>query len=267
MYIIGERINGMFNDVKGAIVDKKGDVVKDLAKRQVAAGADALDVNVGPASSDAEGALMWLVEQIREVSQAPLCIDNAKWSVMSKVIPQVPGAKIINSSKADPDALEQYMGLAVENDASLVTLTIDRDGVPGDVDRRVEMGALILTTAEATGLPAHKLFIDAIILPVNVAPRQPLAVMEAMRQIQMLADPCPHLLMGLSNVSQNCNERSLLNRTYLAMAIASGLDSAIMDPLDDELVDAAISAEMMMGKTIYCDAFLSAERKRKQLSS
>ena len=267
MYIIGERINGMFNDVKAAITGKKGDVVKDLATRQVAAGADALDVNVGPASSDAEGALMWLVEQIREVTQVPLCIDTAKWSVMSKVIPQVPGEKIINSSKADPEALEKYMALAVENDASLVTLTIDKGGVPSDVDRRVEMGALILTTAEAAGLPAEKLFIDTIILPVNVAPEQPKAVIEAMLQIQMLADPVPHLLLGLSNVSQNCNERSLLNRTYLAMAIAGGLDSAIMDPLDDKLVDAAITAEIMMGKSIYCDAFLTAERKRKQLAS
>jgi len=266
MYIIGERINGMFNDVKRAIVKKDGGVIQDLARRQVAAGADALDVNVGPASSDAEGTLMWLVEQIREVTDVPACIDTAKWSVMSKVIPEVPGGKIINSSKADAEALEQYMGLAVENDASLVTLTIDKQGVPSDVDRRVEMGALILTTAEAAGLGADRLFIDTIILPVNVAPQQPANVLSAMQQIQMLADPMPHLLLGLSNVSQNCNERSLLNRTYLAMAIASGLDSAIMDPLDDELVDAAITAEIMMGKSIYCDSFLTAERKRKQLS-
>ncbi|MHC4713889.1 MAG: dihydropteroate synthase [Planctomycetota bacterium] len=265
MYIIGERINGMFTDVRDAIVAKDGSVIQDLAKRQVTAGADALDVNVGPASSDAEGTLLWLVENIRAVTQAPVAIDNAKWSVMKKVVPEVPGKVIINSSKADEDTLQQFVGLALETNASLVALTIDRRGVPADVDRRIELGAQILTVADAAGLPANRLFIDTIILPVNVAPQQPLNVLQAMQQIGMLADPKPHLVLGLSNVSQNCNERSLINRTYLAMAIACGLDSAILDPLDEPLVDAAITAELLMNKAIYCDSFLIAERKRKPI--
>jgi len=264
MYVIGERINGMFNDVKQAIVEKNPETIKDLAKRQMAAGADALDVNVGPASSDAEGALTWLVECIREVTEAPLAIDSAKWSVMSKVVPQVPGKVIINSSKADEDTLEKYVGLAMETGASLVALTIDRRGVPGDVERRVELGAQILTIAQAAGLPMERLFVDTIILPVNVAPKQPVNVLEALKQLAMLSDPAPHMVLGLSNVSQNCNERLLINRTYLTMAIACGLDSAIMDPMDKELLDAAITAELLTGKTIYCDSFLTAERKRKQ---
>lgn len=263
MYVIGERINGMFNDVKRAIKAKNGDVIRDLAKRQVEAGADALDVNVGPASSDQEGALLWLVEHIRAVTQVPVAIDSAKWSVMSAVVPQVSGKVIINSSKADEDTLQQYIGLAVENDASLVALTIDRQGVPGNVDKRIELGAQILTLAEIGGLPNNRLFIDTIILPVNVAPQQPLNVLEAMRQIGILADPAPHLVLGLSNVSQNCNERSLINRSYVAMAIACGLDSAILDPLDTALMDAAITAELLRNKAIYCDSFLVAERKRK----
>lgn len=263
MYIIGERINGMFTDVKRAIIAKDAEVIKSLATRQVQGGADALDVNVGPASSDAEGALLWMVECIREVTQVPLAIDTAKWSVMSKVVPQVPGKVIINSSKADEDALEKNIALAMENDASLVALTIDRQGVPGDVNRRIEMGVTILTVAQAAGLPMERLFIDTIILPVNVAPKQPLHVLDACRQIAMLSDPAPHLVLGLSNVSQNCNERLLINRTYLAMAMACGLDSAILDPLDADLVDAAITAELLLAKTIYCDSFLTAERKRK----
>jgi 5-methyltetrahydrofolate corrinoid/iron sulfur protein methyltransferase len=266
VYIIGERINGMFLDVKQAIVDRDARVIQDLARRQMDAGADALDVNVGPASADAEGCLLWLVECIRKVSQAPLAIDTAKWSVMSKVVPRVPGDVVINSSKADPDTLQQYLGLAKEKGASLIALTIDRQGVPSDVDRRVEMGAAILATANEMGLPMDRLFIDTIILPVNVAPKQPSNVMEAMRQLAMFSDPRPHFLLGLSNVSQNCKQRPLLNRTYLAMAVASGLDSAILDPLDTELVDAAIAAELMTGKIIYCDSFLSAERQRKQSS-
>ncbi len=260
MYIIGERINGMFQDVKAAIVEKNAEVIQDLAKRQLAGGAWGLDINVGPAASDAQGAMMWLVETTREVTDAPLVIDTAKWEIMSAVIPQTPGEKILNSSKADIEIATQYVALAAENSAGLVGLTIDADGVPGSVEKRVELGAQLITVAMEGGLEMDKLFIDPIILPVNVSDKNPTHCMEAISQLKMFADPAPHLLLGLSNVSQRCNNRGLINRTYLAMAISHGLDSAIMDPLDTELVDAGITADLLLGKAIYCDSFLEAGR-------
>ncbi len=84
--------------------------------------------------------------------------------------------------------------------------------------------------------------------------------MEAISQIRAFADPPPHLVLGLSNVSQRCSQRGLINRTYLAMAMAHGLDAAIMDPLDTELMNTAITAELLLGKMIYCDSFLDAAR-------
>jgi len=260
MYIIGERINGMFADVKKAIRQKDAACIQDLAKRQLAAGARALDVNVGPAVSDAQGAMLWLVETIRQVTEAPLAIDTAKWDVMSAVVPQVPGEKLLNSSKADPEIAADYVGLAQEAGAGLIGLTIDAEGVPGNVEKRVELGAQLITVAMEGGLPMDRLFIDPIILPVNVAPKNPGNCLEAISQIRAFADPPPHLLLGLSNVSQRCNNRELINRTYLAMAIARGLDSAIMDPLDTALVETAITAELLLEKMIYCDSFLEAAR-------
>jgi 5-methyltetrahydrofolate corrinoid/iron sulfur protein methyltransferase len=261
MYVIGERINGMFSDVKQAIRDKNAEAIQDLAKRQVAAGADALDVNVGPAVSDAKGAMLWLVETIRAVSDAPLAIDTARWDVMEGVIPQVPGEKILNSSKADPEIVTQYAGLATENGAALIGLTIDADGVPGNAEKRVELGAQIIALAMESNLSMDKLFIDPIILPVNVSPKTPGHCMAAISQIKAFADPPPHLLLGLSNVSQRCNNRSLINQTYLAMAMANGLDSAIMDPLDTDLMNTAITGDLLMEQMIYCDSYLEAARQ------
>jgi 5-methyltetrahydrofolate corrinoid/iron sulfur protein methyltransferase len=260
MYVIGERINGMFANVKAAIREKNAAVIQDLAKRQLQAGARALDVNVGPAVSDATGAMLWLVEAIRQVSDAPLAIDTARWDVMSAVVPQVPGEVILNSTKADPEIVAQYAGLAAEHNAALIGLTIDADGVAGSVDKRVELGANIIAVALESGLGAERLFIDAIILPVNVAPQTPAHVLKALSQLRMFCDPPPHMVLGLSNVSQKCNQRELINRTYLAMCIAEGMDSAIMDPLDKALMDTAITAELLMGKAIYCDSFLEAAR-------
>ena len=119
-----------------------------------------------------------------------------------------------------------------------------------------------LTIAMEGGLDMDKLFIDPIILPVNVSPKNPGNCMQVINQIRMFADPPPHLILGLSNVSQRCNNRELINRTYLAMAMAQGLDAAIMDPLDTELMDTAITADLLNEEIIYCDSFLQAARSR-----
>lgn len=261
MYVIGERINGMFADVKQALREKDAKVIMDLAKRQVAAGASALDINVGPTVSDDKGAMLWLVEQVRAVTDVPVAIDTAKWDVMSAVVPQMGGEKILNSSKADPEIAAQYVGLAVEQRAGLIGLTIDADGVPGNVEKRVELGAQLITVAMEGGLEMDKLFIDPIILPVNVAPKNPSHCMQAIAQIRAFADPPPHLMLGLSNVSQRCSNRELINRTYLAMVVAHGMDAAIMDPLDAELMDTAITAELLLERMIYCDSYLQAARQ------
>ncbi len=259
MYVIGERINGMWNDIKRAIVEKEEGPVIEWTKKQIEAGADALDVNVGPATSKQVDAMLWICDIIRkENADVPIAIDTAKWDVMSEVIPKVPGAKIINSSKADPETLTKYCALAAENDAALIGLTIDNRGIPTDVDTRVEMGATILTMAMEAGLTPDKVFIDTIIQPVNVAPKQPMAVIKAMEQLKIMSDPPPHMVLGLSNVSQGAQKRELINRIYIAMAIPAGLDSAIMDPCDKELMEAAITAELLMEKMIYCDSYIEA---------
>ncbi len=262
MYIIGERINGMFEDVKQALRERKAPVIQDLAKRQMAAGAWALDLNVGPAVADAKGAMLWLVETVRAVSDAPLAIDTAKWEIMSAVVPQVSGKVVINSSKADPEHAQKYMALATEHNAALIGLTIDVGGVPNNVEKRVELGAQLIAMAMEAGLSMDDLFIDPIIIPVNVSPKTPGHCMNAISQIRAFADPPPHLLLGLSNVSQRCNNRGLINRTYLAMCMAHGLDSAIMDPLDTELVQTAVTVDLLNEKMIYCDSYLEAGARK-----
>ena len=260
MFIIGERINGMFKSVRAAIESRDKEVIQNLVFAQLEGAANALDVNIGPAKVDTLDSLFWLIDVISEVTDIPLCIDNPKFDIQKEVIPRLGERAIINSCKADEDALEKFVGLAAENNAGLIALTIDKQGVPADVEKRVELGAFILMKSMEGGLPMDKLYIDPIILPVNVAPKQPLYVLETLRQLKMISDAPPHLNLGLSNLSQGCANRSLINRNYLVMAVQAGLDAAIMDPLDKDLVDAAITAELLIEKVIYCDSFLEAYR-------
>ncbi|KKL64083.1 hypothetical protein LCGC14_2168570 [marine sediment metagenome] len=142
--------------------------------------------------------------------------------------------------------------------ASIITLTMDKNGVPQDVDTRVAIAAEIVQKAMEKGFGTERIFIDAIVLPVKVpnAQAQPGNILAAMDQIRYLADPAPHMTVGLSNVSQGARERSLINRIFLAMAASHGLDSAIVDVLDEKLMNVVATAEMLRNKQIYSDSFL-----------
>jgi len=267
MIFIAERLNGQFHDVRKAIEQQDRGVIQKLAKDQTDAGATYLDVNVGTAASDQEGAMKWLVEAIQETCDTPIALDSQKLPVIQAGIEALkPGSEfIVNScplNKRDDEAiLDKYLGLVAEHNCSLVTLTMDKEGVPQDVDKRAEIAMMIVAQADALGVAMDKLFIDPIVLPVNVAQDQPTYLLEVMGQVKMMADPAPHMTVGLSNISPKTSENaSLINRTFLAMAMAAGLDSAICDVFDTDLMDAAITADMLLNKQIYSDSFLKAAR-------
>jgi 5-methyltetrahydrofolate corrinoid/iron sulfur protein methyltransferase len=266
MILIGERINGMFKNVKQAIADKNKQVIQDLAGQQAKAGANYLDVNIGTAAADQEGTMQWLVETIQETCSAGLSLDSQKPNVIAaglKVINADNGV-ILNSTplnkKSDEEVLDKYIEMAEQTGpkTAIITLTMDKNGVPQDMDTRVAIAAEIVQKAMEKGFDTQRLFIDPIVLPVKVpnAQAQPGNVLGAIEQIKYLADPAPHTTVGLSNLSQGTNERSLVNRIFLAMAVSRGLDSAIVDVLDNDLMNVLATAEMLMDKQIYSDSFL-----------
>ncbi|MBA7660986.1 5-methyltetrahydrofolate:corrinoid/iron-sulfur protein co-methyltransferase [subsurface metagenome] len=266
MILIAERINGMFTNVKQAIADKDKKVIQELAKKQTDAGAAYLDVNVGTAAADQEGTMQWLVEAIQETCSTPLCLDSQKPDVIAaglKVINAENGV-LLNSTplnkKSDEEILDKFIEMANQTGpkASIIALTMDKNGVPQDTNNRVAIAAEIVSKAMEKGFDTQRLFIDTIVLPVKVpnAQVQPGSILSAMDQIQYLSDPAPHMTIGLSNLSQGASERSLINRVFLAMAISRGLDSAIVDVLDQDLMNIVATAEMLMNKQIYSDSFL-----------
>jgi 5-methyltetrahydrofolate corrinoid/iron sulfur protein methyltransferase len=268
MIAIGERINGMFKDVKQAIADHDPAPIVALAKRQVEAGAAYLDINVGTAAADQAGTMRWLVEIVQAAVAAPLCLDSQKPDVIRAGLAAADTARgvLLNSTplskKSDAEVLDKYVAMALESGGSVIALTMDAQGVPQTADRRVEIAAEILTRSLEKGLTPDRLFIDPIILPINVpgAQAQPGAILAAIDQIRLMSDPPPHITMGLSNLSQGTSERALINRTFMTMALSHGCDSAILDVLDEALVDALATAEMLMNKQIYSDSFLRAYR-------
>jgi 5-methyltetrahydrofolate corrinoid/iron sulfur protein methyltransferase len=260
MIAVAERINGMFKDVKKAIQKKDAAVIQDLARKQTEAGAKFLDCNVGTAAADQQSAMQWLVEAIQSAVKTPIALDSQKIDVIKAGLAVCKNEVMINSCKADEDQLDKYMPLAVQHNASLVALTINAQGVPQNIDTRVEIAATIVSKAMEHGLPMDKLYIDPIILPVNCDQKQPDYLLQVMRQVKLLCDPPPHLIVGLSNISQGTSQRELINRVFLVMAMGAGLDAAILDVFDTEMMDDAITSDMLLNRMIYSDSFLKAAR-------
>ncbi|MFH1655940.1 MAG: dihydropteroate synthase [Candidatus Omnitrophota bacterium] len=262
MFIIGELINGMYKQIGKAIADKDKKVIHDVAKKQVEAGATALDVNCGPLSKDPVSDMQWLVETIQEVADISLALDSTKAKVIEAGLKLVKKKAVINSTSADKEKLDILLPMAKQYKAYLIGLTLDKKGVPQDKDRRIELAATIAASAQDAGFPIEDLFLDPIVLPVNVAQAQGENVIETIKEFKLLANPAPKIIVGLSNVSQGACNRSLINRIFLVMAAGAGLNAAILDPLDKELMDALITCELILNKHIYCDSYLDAYRKK-----
>lgn len=258
---VGERINGMFLDVKRAIQKNDPAPIIDLAQKQTEAGAGYLDINIGTAAEDQQAAMRWLVETVQGACKTPIALDSQKLSVIRAGLEVADGRGLmINSVSGDDEKLDKYMPLAVEHNAALVCLTMNKDGVPQNVDTRVEIAMNIVAKAMEHGMDTTKVFIDPIILPVTCDQKQPRFLCEVVSMIKLLCDPAPSTIVGLSNVSQGTSQRSLINRIFLIMLQAAGLDAAIIDVLDAPLMDAAITADMLLDKMIYSDSYLRSAR-------
>jgi len=262
MFIIGELINGMYTSISRAIKDKDKSEIQRCALAQIESGADALDINCGPGSKDPVSDIQWLVGTIQEVTDKTLVLDSSKSKVIEAGLKAVKNKVIINSTMADPEKLEIMVPLAKKYNAKLIGLAMSSKGVPQNKDQRLELAATIVAHCQEAGFPIEDLYLDPIVLPVNVGQAQMVDILESIKDFKIISEPSPKTVIGLSNVSQGTYVRNLVNRTFLVMATAYGLDAAILDPLDAELMNALITAELILNKQIYCDSFLDAFKKK-----
>lgn len=262
MFVIGELINGMYLKAGNAIKNRDESAIQKLAIEQVGAGADALDINCGPASKNPVEDIKWLIQAIQKVTDKTLTLDSSKPAVIESGLSVIKNPVVINSTTADEDKLKTLIPLAKKYNTKLIGLTISNKGIPQTKDQRMELAAMIVSACIEQGFNVENLYIDPIVLPVNVAQAQMADILEAIKEFKIISEPSPKTIVGLSNVSQGTNNRSLINRTFLTMAVFSGLDAAILDPLDEALMDTVITAELMLNKQIYCDSYLDAYKKK-----
>jgi 5-methyltetrahydrofolate corrinoid/iron sulfur protein methyltransferase len=258
MLVISERINGLFTSMGKAIDARDVKYIQERALHQVECGAQALDLNVGPGRDDGPAAMDWLVRTVQEVVDLPLSIDTPGIKTMTAGVKACRNKVIINSTTAEIKKMQALFPLAKEHDADIICLTMDERGVPNDAESRAEMAMLMMTTAMEYEVMPDRLYLDPLVMPIKAAQDQVLKVIKAMHLFQMLNDPVPRTVVGLSNVSNGAKERSLLNRTFLGMLLGAGLSAAIVDVEDSQLMDLIKAGELLRAEKLYCDDFLRA---------
>lgn len=258
MYVISERINGLFTSVGKAIDRRDAKWVQDHAIRQLECGSQALDINVGPGREDGPAAMDWLVRAVQEVTDVPLCIDTPGAKTMAAGLKAAKNKVIMNSTTGEKKRMDAFFPLCREFGADIICLTMDEKGIPNDSESRTEMAMLMITTAMEHEVMPERLLLDPLIMPARAAQDQGMKVIKAIEMFQALNEPAIRTVVGLSNVSNGCKDRALMNRTYLAMLMGAGLSAAIMDPEDQALMEIVKTAQVLRNEKLYCDDYLRA---------
>ncbi len=267
MLVIGERINVISKSLGQAMKDRDKKPVQEMAVSQVEAGAGMLDLNLGPATKGGSETMAWLVETVQEVCDARLSLDTTNAEAMEAGLRLCAQRPLINSTSAERARLERFLPLAKTYDADIIGLTMTEAGVSRDCNERVMAAADIMAAMAEFDVPLERLYLDPLLLPVGVAQQQAKEALEAVAMFKQLNDPPLKTVVGLSNIYNGCPEqvKTPLAAALLTMLLEVGLDAAIMDPLDEEMMAAAHgerhdafekTAAILRNETLYCHSYL-----------
>lgn len=259
MIIVGERINGTGRRIREAVTNRDAELIRQEATKQAAAGASYIDVNAGTNPEREPEDMVWLVKTVQSITELPLCIDSPNPEALRAGLGCHRGQALVNSASAEEGRMQPVFTLAREFDAKLVGLALDDAGLPKTAQERVDIARRLGDAAVSVGMSISDLYIDPLARAVGLENDQGIAFLDAVSGI-MAALPGVHVICGLSNISFQMPARKLLNRTFLAMAMARGMDAAILDPLDASLMAVACAGEALLGRDDMCMDYVQAFR-------
>lgn len=233
MILIGENIHVISKSVQNALIERDEEFIKNLIKIQN--NMDYIDLNVGPAKHKLEGILPWLCE----FSGDNVSFDTTNFDEMRRGLEVFKGKAFLNSTSKDEPKLSNMIDLALEFEADLIALTLSKEtGIPKTSDGRLEIAFEIYEKCLEKGFDNEKLYFDPLILPVCVEQSQAQEALNTIKMIKESFDPPVRTVIGLSNISNGCPKeiRPLINRVFGCLAFGAGLDAAIVDAKDENLV-------------------------------
>jgi 5-methyltetrahydrofolate--homocysteine methyltransferase len=261
--IIGEKINSTLKKIRPAIANYDAKAIQDLALKQIAAGANYIDLNAGMFHEDEPDRLEWLVKTVQEVTDVPLVMDSPNPLALRRGLETNKNGKpIINSITNEEERFNEVLPLIKEFNTAVVALCMDDTGMPETDEDRVNIARSLITKLTAAGVAHGDIFIDPLIRPIGTGSHYGKVALNTMRKVKE-EFPDVHITCGLSNISFGIPARKLMNQTFLVAAVASGMDGAILDPMDKKLMTFLYAAEALMGHDDFCMEYLTAFREGK----
>jgi len=258
--IIGEKINGAISSVAEAIVQKDVDFIKNLAKTQVEAGADFIDVC---ASADVKielETMKWLIDLVQEVVDTPIAIDSPDANVCARAVAFCKKPGLINSVSMEGNKIEVVFPVIAGTKWECVALLCDDTGIPKTGKKRLEIFDAFMHKAKEYDIAPSRLHIDPLVEMLCTSEDGINTILEVIREIKRQY-PAIHVTGGASNISFNLPARKFVNQAFLVLAMGAGMDSAIINPLHNHMMGLIYATEALKGNDEYCMEYINGYRE------
>ena len=265
MIIIGERLNSSRGVVLDALHKKDAEYLCGQAIAQEKAKAAYIDLNAAAMMDDEISALCWAIPLLQRAVKVPLALDTPNPEAMEAALKTHQGRTLLNSLSGDSAALEALLPLIKRYRPRVIALCLDKEGPPENADIAVSRARKMADILQSAGLQLGDIFIDPLVRPIGVDHTSGIVFLESLARIKS-ALPGVKTIAGVSNVSFGLPQRRLINRTFLVLAMAKGLDAAICDPLDLDVQASLAASEALLGQDPSLRKYLSYIREQAKKS-
>jgi len=259
MLIIGELINASRKAVATHIENQDAVAIQQIARDELNAGADYIDVNAGIFADREPEYLKWLVKTVQTATDAPCCIDSPDPAAIEAGLAVHRGTPMINSISLEKDRYDKLMRILAGTDFKVIALCMSDDGMPETLDDRMLIADKLINGLLKNNVKLQNIYVDPLVQPLSVNNTFGSEFLNAIEKI-MTTFKGIHTTCGLSNISYGLPNRKLLNQIFMVMAVIRGLDGAIVNPLDKRMMANITAAEALAGKDEYCMNYLKCYR-------
>jgi len=259
--IIGELINCTRKRIARAVEKKDTDYIQKIAKDQVEAGANILDVNAGIAGLEVES-LPWLVETVQAVTDVQLCLDSADGKALSAALPVCQKKPMINSITDEVMVSNVILPLVAENKTQVIALCTSDEITGTTPEDRLKIASSLIGKLTDAGVPLEDIYVDPCVYPISTNIKSGMEFLGTLEQIKTSYEGI-NAVCGLSNISYGIPNRKIVNQVFMIMAMVKGLDAVIADPLDKRMVANIIATETLLGQDEFCMNYIQAYRDGK----
>ena len=251
MIIIGEKLNGSIPSVAKAIAEKDADLIRERARMQAEAGATFLDVCASVEEAVEVETLKWMIDLVQEVTDTPICVDSPSARSCVAAIPFCKRPGLINSVSLEGDKINTIFPVIADTDWECVALLCDNDGIPDSVERRMKIFFGIMEKAKQYGIAPSRLHIDPLVVTLGTDQTALTVFADCCRRIKY-EYPEIHITSGLSNISFGLPVRKNINQAFMVLAMNAGMDSAIVDPTNKNMIGMIYATNALLERDEYC---------------